>query len=215
MNCIFAHQEFYDCKMGAILSVEGDKWSEEYPQVVSGHIHSKQTIQKNIYYCGSAMQHAFGETEDNIIPIFEWKDPTKPYTLLEIDLELPRRRTIYEDVSNAENIEIPITEDKIKISFNGTYDEFKAHKKTKKYREFLKAGIKVVFKAKKVRKGEEEKEGMTNESRDLKETVSETDFNMILSTLVNNERNPHLCEIYELILNSKEVSADDIVFLQN
>ena len=50
-DCIFAHQEFYGCKMGAIVSVEGDRWPEEFPNIVSGHIHSKQNIQKNIYYC--------------------------------------------------------------------------------------------------------------------------------------------------------------------
>ena len=66
-SCIFAHQEFYGCKMGAIVSVEGDNWSIENPHVVSGHIHSRQIPQENIYYTGSAMQHAFGESEKNII----------------------------------------------------------------------------------------------------------------------------------------------------
>jgi len=60
---IFAHQEFAGCKMGAIVSVEGDKWPVDNPYVISGHIHSKQIIQENIYYTGSAMQHAFGESE--------------------------------------------------------------------------------------------------------------------------------------------------------
>ena len=50
VDCIFAHQEFYGCKMGAILSEEGDKWESKWPLVVSGHIHSRQWINKNIYY---------------------------------------------------------------------------------------------------------------------------------------------------------------------
>ena len=41
-SCIFAHQEFFGCKMGAIISVEGDKWELTNPHVVSGHIHSRQ-----------------------------------------------------------------------------------------------------------------------------------------------------------------------------
>jgi DNA repair exonuclease SbcCD nuclease subunit len=72
-SCIFAHQEFYGCKMGAIISVDGDKWGESFPVVVSGHIHSKQQPQKNVYYTGSAMQHAFGESEENIIAVFDFQ----------------------------------------------------------------------------------------------------------------------------------------------
>ncbi len=30
VNCIFAHQEFYGCKMGAIESIEGDKWDHSF-----------------------------------------------------------------------------------------------------------------------------------------------------------------------------------------
>ena len=45
-SCIFAHQEFAGCKMGAIVSIEGDKWDINNPIVVSGHIHSKQQPQK-------------------------------------------------------------------------------------------------------------------------------------------------------------------------
>ena len=58
-SVIFAHQEFSGCKMGAIISVEGDKWPLDYPHVISGHIHSRQIPQENVYYTGAAMQHAF------------------------------------------------------------------------------------------------------------------------------------------------------------
>ena len=118
--------------MGAIVSVEGDKWPENYPEIVSGHIHSRQQIQKNIYYCGSSMQHAFGESEKNIIPIFTWDEENKKkYNLLEIDLELPRKKIIYTDVENVEDYKLTNTKDKIKISVSGQYEEFKAFKKTK------------------------------------------------------------------------------------
>ena len=202
-DCIFAHQEFYGCKMGAIVSVEGDKWSEDFPYVVSGHIHSKQTIQKNIYYCGSSMQNAFGESEENIIPILSWERHGEPYKLEEIDLELPRKRIVYTDVENIEDLKLPETEDKVRVTISGVYDDFKAFKKTKKYRELIKKGTKVVFKAKKIQ---------VNDTEDTTET-EETDFSKILSVLVNTEKNPFLYELYELILNNKEISAEDVLFL--
>ena len=204
-DCIFAHQEFFGCKMGAIVSVEGDKWPENYPEIVSGHIHSRQQIQKNIYYCGSSMQHAFGESEKNIIPIFTWDEENKKkYNLLEIDLELPRKKIIYTDVENVEDYKLTNTKDKIKISVSGQYEEFKAFKKTKKYKEILKTGIKVVFKPKKVEIEEKNKEIAQIES---------SDFINILNSLVMSDKDSYLYQIHEFIINNKEISEQDIMFI--
>jgi DNA repair exonuclease SbcCD nuclease subunit len=206
-DCIFAHQEFYGCKMGAIVSVDGDKWPEDYPEIISGHIHSRQSPQENVYYCGSSMQHAFGESEKNIIPILTFSKPGKKYKVEEIDLELPRKRIVYTDVESMEDYKLPEvgedgTQDKVKITISGVYDEFKAFKKTKKYRELIKTGTKVVFKPKKITKEEQEKSP----------EVNETDFAKILTILVTNERNPFLYQAYELIINSKTISEEDILF---
>lgn len=62
INIIFAHQEFFNCKFGAINSTVGDKWNKDYCMVISGHIHNRDLLQENIYYTGSPMQHAFGES---------------------------------------------------------------------------------------------------------------------------------------------------------
>jgi DNA repair exonuclease SbcCD nuclease subunit len=206
-DCIFAHQEFYGCKMGAIVSVEGDQWDAKFPKVVSGHIHSKQNIGENVYYCGSSMQHAFGESEKNVIPILRFNSDSSGYELEEVDLVLPRKRIVYTDVQNIDDVKIPEvlpdgTGDKVKITISGVYDEFKAFKKTKKYRELVKTGTKVVFKPKKV----------TNEEKEKDPEVNETDFTKILNALVMNERNSFLYQAYELIVNSKTISEDDILF---
>jgi DNA repair exonuclease SbcCD nuclease subunit len=210
-DCIFAHQEFYGCKMGAIVSVEGDKWPEDFPKVVSGHIHSRQMIGKNIYYCGSSMQHAFGESDKNIIPILTWTKTGNPYSLEEVDLELPRKKIIYTDVQGMEDYEAPETEDKIKITISGVYDEFKAFKKTKKYRELVKNGTKIVFKPKKIRKEDDGDE--TEEKKDMAEPMEETDFNRILSSLISKEKSNFLYQVFELVVNNKTVEEEDILFL--
>lgn len=209
-DCIFAHQEFYGCKMGAIVSVEGDKWPEDFPKVVSGHIHERQTIQKNIYYCGSSMQHAFGESDKNIIPILTWTKSGKPYKLEEVDLELPRKKIIYTDVQSMEDYQAPETEDKIKITISGVYDEFKAFKKTKKYRELVKQGTKIVFKPKKIKK-EEDDDG--DEKKGIGEPMEETDFNRILSSLISKEKSNFLFQVFELVVHNKTVEEEDILFL--
>lgn len=201
-DCIFAHQEFFGCKMAAIVSTEGDKWPENYPNIVSGHIHGNQTI-KNIYYPGSSMQHAFGESEKNIIPILTFENGK--YTLKEVDLQLPRKKIIYTDVASIDDLKIPeASEDKVKISIAGNYEEFKAFKKTKKYREITKSGTKVIFKPKKHE---------IEEKKKIAEPVDETDFSTILSSLVMSEKNSFLYQVFELVINNKVISEDDIHFL--
>jgi DNA repair exonuclease SbcCD nuclease subunit len=210
-SCIFAHQEFAGCKMGAIISVEGDKWPLNNPMVISGHIHSRQQPQKNIYYSGSALQHAFGESEKNIIAFLRFEN--KEYTNEEIDLELPRKKIVYMDVEDIDNYKIPDTEDQIKVTLKGDYNQFKALKKTKKYQSMIDKGLKVIFKPKKIEQSKKIVEN-GNEKYVIDEVKSSgTDFNTILSSIIVDLKNPYLMQSYELIINGKELKLDDIMFL--
>jgi DNA repair exonuclease SbcCD nuclease subunit len=205
VHCIFAHQEFFGCKMGAIISVEGDKWSLDYPNVISGHIHSHQKPQKNIFYPGSAMQHAFGESSKNIIAhlTFTSSDKTQ-YELEEIDLELPRKKIVYMDVENIDEYVLPETEDKIKLTVSGCYDDFKALKKTKKYKKLIKDGINVVFKPKQLEQVEDE----------VSEKIRETTFTTILDEIINKAKDNYLFETYQLVINNKQIKASDVIYLE-
>jgi hypothetical protein len=198
-DCIFAHQEFAGCKMGAIVSIDGDKWSEDYPEIVSGHIHSRQTPQPNVYYTGSAMQHAFGESDKNIIPVLEF-EPGSRYKLREVDLELPRKRIVYMDMDKVDTFNTPETSDQLKITLTGNYDEFKSFKKSEKYKDLTKNGTKVVFKAKK-------------DSEATKPQQQTSGFREILYDLVMQTRDEALLEFYELVVNNKKISEDDIIIL--
>jgi DNA repair exonuclease SbcCD nuclease subunit len=73
-TAIFAHQEFYGCKMGAVKSIVGDKWSIKNPLVISGHIHEYQEPQANIIYVGTPIQHGFGDQNDKTISYFIFND---------------------------------------------------------------------------------------------------------------------------------------------
>ena len=205
-SCIFAHQEFAGCKMGAIISVEGDKWPITYPHIVSGHIHSRQIPQENIYYTGSAMQHAFGESEKNIIAFLTFKNAK--YDREEIDLQLPRKKIVYMDVEDLDTYNVPESEDTLKVTVSGNYDQFKALKKTKKYINLLDKGVKVIFKPKKLKK-----EGEENKNDDENTTSGVSNFQTILGSIVNNQKDPYLVKAYELIVNGKDIKIDDVMFL--
>lgn len=201
-QCIFAHQEFEGCKMGAIVSVDGDKWSTELPPVVSGHIHSKQTLTNNVFYPGTPMQHAFGESETNIVAFLNFEQVDENYILEEIKLRLPKKKILYLDISDIDTYRPSDGDDKVRLTVSGTYEQFKAVKKTSKYKQLLNDGIKVVFKA---------EERVIDNSQTVINEV--TDFSKILNTIVVTKKDQYLLQVYEHVLNGKKIKTDDVFFL--
>ncbi len=202
-SCIFAHQEFYGCKMGAITSLDGDKWPEKYPRVVSGHIHSSDHLQGNLYYTGSAMQHAFGESEKNTVAVLDLE--MGQYQCREVDLELPRKKIIATTFKKVMEFEIPQGMDKLMLSISGINpEEFKSFQKSKKYKELQKAGIKVKF--------NQQRSELIKEV-DKEAATKGSNFREILYALVQKEKNSYLTSAYELLINEKVVKEEDIIYL--
>lgn len=53
---ICCHQEFEGAVMrNGHVSVAGDPWAAEFPRVVSGHIHERQTLESGVHYVGAAL----------------------------------------------------------------------------------------------------------------------------------------------------------------
>lgn len=200
-DCIFAHQEFEGCKMGAIVSIDGDKWDSEYPLVVSGHIHSKQRPHPNVYYSGTPMQHAFGESEKNVVAYFAFDD--FGHSLEEIEMKLPRKKIVYLDVTEIDEYQSVDTDDKIRITVSGSYDQFKALKKTKKYKDMIGDGLKIVFRPEKI------------SEKDIVEKVDKSvcDFPTILNSIIMNQKNTYLLQAYDLVVNQKNTNTEDSFFL--
>jgi len=185
-SCIFAHQEFYGCKMGAITSVSGDNWDIENPFVVSGHIHSRQYPQKNIYYPGSALQIAFGESKKNVIPLITFTE--NEHLVDEIDLMLPRKKIVYVDLEKAEDIVIDsTTKDSLKYTIKGEQEDFKVFKKSKKYKEMVKSGAKISFKSDKNKE---------NKQQEFISNIEGKDFKTILMSLVVKEDNKYILDLF-------------------
>ena len=109
---------------------------------------------------------------------------------------------MYMDVEDLDDYKVPDTEDKIKVTLSGSYEQFKALKKTKKYKSLLKEGIKVVFKPRKL-----------TQEKEVKGVHQGTSFMSILNQLILNEKDPHLMQVYDLVINKKKTSVNDIIFL--
>lgn len=207
VSLIFAHQEFRGVKMGAFNSIDGDIWKPEYPNVISGHIHLNQKPQDNLYYPGSSLSVAFGETNRNIVAFLEFQEGVTDYALEEIDLCLPKKKIVYIDAEQVDDFVPKESADKIKLSISGVYEDFKSFKKTKKYKELVDKGIKVVFKPKKA----QIKENKESIQKSIDNNTN--DFSVIIKDIIDQQKNSYLTEAYELVLNSKTVSSDDILYL--
>lgn len=201
---IFAHQEFKGCKMGAIISSDGDEWTLEYPMVVSGHIHDNQRPQPNIYYIGASIQNSFG---DQTNPRLLW---IQDLTHQELELSLPKKKTIYTDLE-----QLPVTQierdlntpdnDMVRIVVKCDYEQFKVFTKTQQYEQLVQhTKCKIVHKPLPVSVS-----SVVPES----EIVLETTFEQRLFDKVLCSRDEYVYSAYQQVVCDKNVSPDDVLIV--
>lgn len=154
-DCIFAHQEFKGCKMGAFIS-EGEEWSQDNPLVISGHIHEHQILEPNVFYTGSAMQHGDSDNQTKYIYhfLFEKENEDLVYTYNRLDNGiLPKKKIVvkYEDLEDLDTSKYSNT--KLIIEVVGLQEQLKSFRSSKLYKvlcEKAKINLKVsVVKVKK------------------------------------------------------------------
>lgn len=140
-DIIFAHQEFYGAKMGAIVSKAGDPWSLDNPLVVSGHVHDFDNLQPNIIYTGTPMQHSFGDKADKTISMFTVDGDIKHER---IDLQLRKKITHYVTPEELHTY-IPPDNVSVKLKVRGDEGAIKAAVKLEKVQELKRQNVLVVF----------------------------------------------------------------------
>jgi DNA repair exonuclease SbcCD nuclease subunit len=183
-KCIFAHQEFYGCKLNPIVeSTNGDIWPEDYPQVISGHIHDEQTPQPNIYYPGSSLQHSYLESHDKIIALVKFTKNGKKIT--RVSLDMPKKTVIYANINECtsalvEKIKSDPTS-KTRVCVKGASAQLATFRKTSVFKE-MSAVAKVSFNV--------DKAVLDNNN----EPVEKKNVLDILSDLIKNK--PNLINVY-------------------
>ncbi len=202
--CIFAHQEFKGCKMGAIVSSDGDEWDINYPMVISGHIHDHQRPQENIYYIGASIQNSFG---DQTSPRLLWVTP-KSY--IELDLCLPKKKTIYASLDQLpiqqieQDLDTPDT-DMVRIVVKCDYEQFKIFTKTQQYEHLVHhAKCKIVHKP------------LPTSNVSSEHTFAEqphSSFEQLLLDKVLHTRNEYVYAAYQKVVHDKDVSPMDILIV--
>ena len=187
MNVIFAHQEFKGCKMGAIISKDGDEWKDDYPLVISGHIHDNQRIGKNIYYPGTPLQHAFGDTDKRIVCCI---DENGSY--VDLPLDVPTKRIINSSIKDVKDIKNIKANESIKLKLKGTAEECKLFKQTSVYTEYINKGVKIQFEV-----GDVKSKSSVSLTDDVKK---KTTFRSILENSVQMDGDTLLLKIYKELI---------------
>ena len=213
-DCIFGHQLLDGVKMGAILTENVEKWENTYPLLVSGHIHDKQKPQDNLYYTGSCMQHAFGESSDKTICLISLNNFNKP-KITEINLDLPQKKILYYDIEELDNEPdlksdekgttelnkiLNLLENKnihYKITISGNFEQFKLFKKNPIFMKLQKNGTKIVFKNKLV--------DILNKKHLIKNTDSENFKDILLELIEENNSQIGLKQIYNQFYNVNNI----------
>lgn len=133
-SCIFAHQEFRGCKMGAISSETGDEWSTALPQVISGHIHEKHRPQSNIYYPGSV-------SDTQAVVVFHLDRDT--YSEHPVRLDVQRKTTIHLSIEELAKLRPPF-DPNVRYAATGGAAATAAYRRSGHARQ-LRAACRVVF----------------------------------------------------------------------
>ena len=152
-----------------MTSTEGDIWPDDFPLVVSGHIHDSQWLQKNIYYVGSSMQHAFGESADKTIALFTF-EKKKKFELQKINLEMKKKKIVYLTIDKAKKYKPPENVH-IKIVVKGTSNDIKVFRSSKDYKNLQKLGLVITFQFNQTEKMEIVKAEKKNILEILKELI--------------------------------------------
>lgn len=145
-DCIFAHQEFFGCHYGYGPSQKGDKWDEDYPPVISGHIHDEQRIGTNIYYPGASMQHSFSENYKKYVWLVDFtSEPAEGthFCYEKISLGLNRQRLIAVDVNAMDSFDDSVCDKyrQVKLQVRGTHPEIAAFKKGPIFEALKRKGV--------------------------------------------------------------------------
>ncbi len=180
---IFAHQEVRGCVYGGKISTSDDVWLENYPQLISGHIHLNQKY-KNIYYLGSVQQISHSQDEGEKCAVCIIDTNSDSINIEEIELDMPRKITLNLIPSDLEKFN-HTSDNSVRIIISGSLEECKSIKKSQKYLKLIKQGVKVVFK---------------NDITTVKQNKKCNKFIDILRNLIVAENNNYLTELFNFSL---------------
>lgn len=144
---IFAHQEFRGAKMRAITSAVGDEWAEDWPQVISGHIHGRQKVGPNILYVGASIP-SFTESAPTSVTVCSVGPGRGDLHFAEKPLVFPRHHPIETNIEDIVEVAAQLTPsamNKYCLILRTSLFNYRAFKMTADYEALVARGFKISF----------------------------------------------------------------------
>lgn len=138
---VFAHQEILGAHEGHFVSEKGDKWDKSFPPLISAHIHTRQRFD-NVYYPGTPMQYTFGDDANKQVSVFTI-DNKNGITGNDFQLGLKTYKTFCLQVEDMDEFNCP-ENCYVRVQVLGDVSQLTAFKKSKKYKELVSLGVKII-----------------------------------------------------------------------
>jgi DNA repair exonuclease SbcCD nuclease subunit len=150
VDAIFAHQEFRGTNMdNGKASSDGDKWHDDYPPIISGHIHTPQKVGDNIFYLGSSIQGSYKEQPVKGIWFVSCGNDQKKRINEDIgyeivDLGMKRKTLVTVPLSKAKDVKVD-KKDKTFVEVKGSYEEFVTFQRSEEHKKLSGDGVTFIF----------------------------------------------------------------------
>jgi DNA repair exonuclease SbcCD nuclease subunit len=147
-DCIFAHQEFRGCRPrmadDKYKSKTGDVWDEDFPLIISGHIHKAQNVGKNIMYPGNSFQHSYKETCNKYVWIVQWEEEIEEPRITKISTGMKKKKIVSMSLEDLKEKDDRFFEEQskfnLRINLIGTTAEFNNFRTSKLYNKLTASG---------------------------------------------------------------------------
>lgn len=138
-DLFFSHQEFKGCKINKLNGEDCDSWKKIYPMNISGHIHDKEIVSKNLIYVGTPFQHGFSESYDKGIFFLD-----ENFNLEQEELTIPKKIHYKINIEELQTLSFEKNTN-YKVTITGPIDESREIVKNSELTERL-SGVKIIYK---------------------------------------------------------------------
>ncbi|CAL44659.1 41.8 Metallo-dependent calcineurin-like phosphatase [Spodoptera frugiperda ascovirus 1a] len=210
---VIGHQEVRGVQLhDNVTSTGGDVWLDTYPQLVSGHIHTRQKIARNVWYPGSVIQHKFGDRGVSKVVILHIDPTPSAYTYTDIDINVPTKRYVEvkcDDIVHDQARQLNMIRDELrqggdllqlKVRIHIEDLNLRRHPAVLKFIKHLPFGVKFMFKFVNVGpSGAQKFDMMCEEITTNNVTEDGASFKRLLVALLSKECNAEAKRVYDTL----------------
>lgn len=227
VDCIFAHQEFHGSAYGPIPEVGsniGDVWDDDYPLVISGHIHTSGKLGTNIFYPGIPIQHTYSDSDDKRVWVIEWDKESSIHEgfpkMIKVNLGIKSKKFLKHTVEEMEYLHKDkaflqqLSKCDTKIELTGTSAEFNHFRKSEIYTMLSSPPYSAIFSKQLYNSNIEESLESLSGSENAKTIKENLSYDKVFYNLVS-QKDILIQKEYEYIFGIKVIGNVELNFINS